>query len=651
MSPHQFQRVVPRQQESAPAHQDATPKPDVADVADAGNALLHLQHTRGNRWVQGMVGRVREAAQPAPIIQTKLVLGAPDDKYEREADRVAQQVAGQPQPESAAQAPTIQRLSSVTGGGGVVGAGPVDAGVQQAIQSARGGGQPLPGSVRAPMEQALGTDFGGVRVHVGTQADALNQSLEARAFTTGSDIFFRRGGYDFDSHSGRELLAHELMHVVQQGNSDGKSTSTGLIQRLIFEGKYPDANKKPVKSAYYNESDFFKKIPYTYLLSGKSSFFFPKIAKGIHADSGAWFLESDVLNICKEAHSGALKNKTVDEIVTEVLADPDKWRQDKNVQPWQRKATASATDVEPWLKTALTMASGSGPDQFYESMQTITNYGSPTSDYKRVYRAIREDRKNDNNRNNRKYIARVARTPTAKRKHTDISTSGDEEFFRIEHTADLFMRDANKDTNYRAYSTVTLPNGKKRKLTWLDLQRHMRVPSDSVYFHKTKKHGLSAHTPTWRPDLADSPQTGGNYDYDQTKDEVVKDTHWNEPQVAVAPMMRRVLQNTPSSTQFLADYNTGFDNREGDLSDDANRTQTAIRVERGRNRFKEIHKAYEAATPKGKKIRANSPPPSPMRTALDDKNNTPLNYTSLDNADLKQLVYDPEWAYKFLHKD
>ena len=88
--------------------------------------------------------------------------------------------------------------------------------VEQAIQRARGRGQALGGEVRAQMEPAFGADFSGVRVHTDSEADKLNRALSARAFTTGRDIFFRRGAYNPGSSSGRELLAHELAHVVQQ---------------------------------------------------------------------------------------------------------------------------------------------------------------------------------------------------------------------------------------------------------------------------------------------------------------------------------------------------------------------------------------------------------------------------------------------------
>jgi len=92
--------------------------------------------------------------------------------------------------------------------------------VEKSIQAARGGGQALDSGVRAQMEPAFGADFSGVRVHTSAGADALNRSLNARAFTTGQDVFFRQGAYSPGSSSGRELLAHELTHVVQQNGDE-----------------------------------------------------------------------------------------------------------------------------------------------------------------------------------------------------------------------------------------------------------------------------------------------------------------------------------------------------------------------------------------------------------------------------------------------
>lgn len=84
------------------------------------------------------------------------------------------------------------------------------------IEAARGRGQPLDTTTRAAMEAALGTDLGAVRLHTDAEADELARGLNARAFTSGQDIFFRHDALDTTSATGRETLAHELGHVVQQ---------------------------------------------------------------------------------------------------------------------------------------------------------------------------------------------------------------------------------------------------------------------------------------------------------------------------------------------------------------------------------------------------------------------------------------------------
>jgi hypothetical protein len=106
--------------------------------------------------------------------------------------------------------------------------GPVSDGMAQRIDSARGSGTSLDSGTQSRMESAFGQSFGGVRVHADGEADALNHSLSAVAFTTGQDIFFRQGTYQPGSSSGNQLLAHELTHVVQQrGMSGGGPLTVG----------------------------------------------------------------------------------------------------------------------------------------------------------------------------------------------------------------------------------------------------------------------------------------------------------------------------------------------------------------------------------------------------------------------------------------
>lgn len=121
-------------------------------------------------------------------------------------------------------------------GDGVAGRA-VAAEVEDEIQRARGGGRALDRGARAQMEGALGADLSGVRVHTDGRADQLNQALEARAFTTGQDVFFRQGQYDPGSAGGRELLAHELTHVVQQG---GAAAQGDAVQAKLTVGAVDD---------------------------------------------------------------------------------------------------------------------------------------------------------------------------------------------------------------------------------------------------------------------------------------------------------------------------------------------------------------------------------------------------------------------------
>lgn len=74
----------------------------------------------------------------------------------------------------------------------------------------------LDASTRIEMESAFGESFGDVRVHTGRDAEGLNEEVGARAVTRSRDIYFGKGEYNPSTQDGKELLAHELTHVVQQ---------------------------------------------------------------------------------------------------------------------------------------------------------------------------------------------------------------------------------------------------------------------------------------------------------------------------------------------------------------------------------------------------------------------------------------------------
>ena len=93
-----------------------------------------------------------------------------------------------------------------------------------------GGGAPLDKDTRGFMESRLGADFGDVRVHTDSKASDSAKSVQAHAYTVGSDVVFQSGKYDPGSDSGKRMLAHELTHVVQQrsGPVDGTEAAGGI---------------------------------------------------------------------------------------------------------------------------------------------------------------------------------------------------------------------------------------------------------------------------------------------------------------------------------------------------------------------------------------------------------------------------------------
>jgi hypothetical protein len=80
------------------------------------------------------------------------------------------------------------------------------------------------------MESRFGQDFSNVRVHTDSAASESAKSVNAQAYTVGSDIVFQSGNYNPGSDSGKHMLAHELTHVVQQrsGPVDGSDAGGGV---------------------------------------------------------------------------------------------------------------------------------------------------------------------------------------------------------------------------------------------------------------------------------------------------------------------------------------------------------------------------------------------------------------------------------------
>lgn len=225
-----------------------------------------------------------------PIVQAKLRIGAPNDRYEQEADRVAEQVMRMPDSEPAVTllrgnpgtSPRVQRKCATCSVGGELCADcekelqrqpdnkreeedeihtvqpiatdadlllaakadgqeqtPIRAETVDEIAGLRGRGRPLPREERNFMEARFGRDFGKVRIHTGPRAESLARQVHARAFAVGDDIVFGAGRFRLEQEASRRLLAHELTHTIQQSGVAARLSGQRLIQRAVCENVPP----------------------------------------------------------------------------------------------------------------------------------------------------------------------------------------------------------------------------------------------------------------------------------------------------------------------------------------------------------------------------------------------------------------------------
>ncbi len=190
-------------------------------------------------------------------LQTKLKINAPGDKYEQEADKVAEQVMRMPEQTVQRKCDTGDKKKEMIQTKSRVNSGNVASStLSNQIQSTRGSGQVMDANIRSFMEPRFGMDFSGVRIHADSQAVDMSQGINARAFTIGKDIYFNRGAYNPSTKQGNELLTHELAHVLQQRRLGGD-----MIQKKD-DAKKKEASKKKdnvkTKVDVVTEHDFSK---------------------------------------------------------------------------------------------------------------------------------------------------------------------------------------------------------------------------------------------------------------------------------------------------------------------------------------------------------------------------------------------------------
>lgn len=186
------------------------------------------------------------AEQATPFFQPKLEVSAPGDKYEQEADAMADQVvehqAGdgpvlqrmsvskvdslqrmstdtepaeeelQRKPEEEEETPSLIQTKRMSIGGGASEA----PSFLQRLKDSKSGGRPIHPMVEKKMGAAFGADFSMVKIHTGDVASKLSAAIQAKAFTHGKDIYFNEGQYTPERQEGSHLLAHELTHTLHQ---------------------------------------------------------------------------------------------------------------------------------------------------------------------------------------------------------------------------------------------------------------------------------------------------------------------------------------------------------------------------------------------------------------------------------------------------
>jgi hypothetical protein len=216
------------------------------------DSIIHLQKTIGNQAVQRLLRSKASDDAMMTGIQTKLKVSQPGDVYEQEADRVADQIMRMSAPSHIGLAASnkeeridrkcsacemkkereeeenlqISRKPSTTSN--------FEANNESTngINNVRSScGSSLDNDTRKMMESRLGYDFGRVRIHNDAKAAESAQSVNALAYTLGENIVFGEGQYSPSSTSGRRLLAHELVHVIQQNTR----VPSGMIQRQSHE--------------------------------------------------------------------------------------------------------------------------------------------------------------------------------------------------------------------------------------------------------------------------------------------------------------------------------------------------------------------------------------------------------------------------------
>jgi len=230
---------------SAPTHPSASP-----EAAPSATGALRRCACGRKPGPSGACTQCRRTHQLG--VQPELRVGEPGDRWEREADRVADRVVRTPAPDGG-RVPTPARPGGTAVQATPVGGASIGREAPPEVDAAVSApGRPLDPGARVFMEGRFGHDFSSVRVHTDDRAVSSAEALGARAYTVGTDVVFGAGEYAPETEAGRHLLAHELTHVLQQGGGDGPAPGTVQRNRVRYIEQLSDEDCAPYLAQYDN---------------------------------------------------------------------------------------------------------------------------------------------------------------------------------------------------------------------------------------------------------------------------------------------------------------------------------------------------------------------------------------------------------------
>ncbi|MCW3072394.1 MAG: hypothetical protein JWO44_2284 [Bacteroidetes bacterium] len=203
----------------------------------------------------------KKKAGTTPVTETVLS----GDKQEQEADAVAKKVVnGADATAEMTTSPKVQMKAEAGLSMAKSEAGTLKGTeqLQNTLNSSKGGGSSLDAATRDEMGSKMNADLSDVKIHTDSQADKMSEGINAKAFTHGQDIYFKEGNFDTGSNEGKELLAHELVHTVQQkeGLSRKIQKKDGDDERVSYNIQIPPGTTSKEGFRHYAELIIFGRV-------------------------------------------------------------------------------------------------------------------------------------------------------------------------------------------------------------------------------------------------------------------------------------------------------------------------------------------------------------------------------------------------------